>query len=372
MSELLLRWLPGGGSEWLAADGRVQSGLPRADADQRVTVLVPGEDVLLLDLPRIAGSAAQLQQALPFAIEEQLAAPVEQQHVAWAANGERLRVAVVARERIEQWLAALRDAGVEPDAMIPETLALQPGARPQLLVEDGRCLLRLDDARGLMLERATVAELAAQIPQPVDCWLAGSDAAPLPVHSQQAVAQVLPLLASGAQGSPLNLLQGRYAPRRRVGGAQRAWRWAAMLAAAVLASLLLTAVVDQRKLSAKVAAQEAEMAALYLRAVPGASNADNPAQQLQAVLSSQGLGDGDPALSLLSLAAPAIAADARISLDALDYRDGRLELVLQAADVAGLDALRQRLAAAGLAVEIVASTPGSQGVQGRLRIGGRR
>lgn len=371
MSEILLRWLPTGGSEWLAADGRARPGLPKAEADQCVTVLVPGEDVLLLDLPRIAGSAAQLQQALPFAIEEQLAAPVEQQHVAWVLSGERLRVAVVARERMEQWLAQLREAGVEPDVMIPDTLALPPGTRSQLLVEGERCLLRLDDTRGLALERATLGALSAQCPQPVDAWLVGADRAPLSVHTVQTTEQALPLFVGGARQPMLNLLQGRYAPRRRIGGAQRAWRWAAMLAMAVLSSLVLTAVVDQRKLAAKVAAQEAEMAALYLRAVPGASNADNPAQQLQAVLSAQGLGEGDPALSLLSLAAPAIAADSRISLDALDFRDGRLELVLQAADVAGLDALRQRLATAGLVVEIVASTPGSQGVQGRLRVGGR-
>ena len=39
----------------------------------------------------------------------------------------------------------------------------------------------------------------------------------------------------------------------------------------------------------------------------------------------------------------AIAADARISLEALDYRDGRLELVLQAADVAARITPRTRV-----------------------------
>jgi len=42
---------------------------------------------------------------------------------------------------------------------------------------------------------------------------------------------------------------------------------------------------------------------------------------------------------------------------------------VQADGMAALDALRGRLARAGLTAEIVSSTPGTQGVQGRLRIG---
>lgn len=372
MSELLLRWLPDGGSEWLAADGSVRAGLPPAGPGQRLTVLVPGEDVLLLELPRIAGSPAQLAQAVPFAVEEQLAAPVEQQHVAWQLRGERLCVAVTAQERMQQWLAPLRVAGLEPDALLPDTLALPVGARPQLLVEQGRCRLRLGESRALAIEEDSLQSLASRLPQPVDAWLVGDAVSPLPTQSQQRIAAALPLLAAAARQPGLNLLQGAYAPPRRVDGAQRSWRLAAALAVAALGLVLLAAVVDQRKLAAKVAAQESEMAALYRKAVPGAGPVDDPALQLQAVLRAEGLAGGDPVLDLLARAAPALAADTRVALEAIDYRDGHLDLLLQAADVAGLDALRQRLQSAGLAVEILASTPGSQGVQGRLRIGGGR
>lgn len=370
MTQIVMRWMGEGRSEWLAADGRVHDGLPAPAEDLHLTVLVPAEDVLLLELPRVARSAQQLDQAVPYAIEEQLASPVEQQHVAWApaADPERLRVAVAAHPRMQAWLSSLRDAGLEPDVLLPETLALPLGARPSLLVESERCLLRLSDTRGLCLEAEALAGLAPSLQSPVDTWLLGEATSPLPAHEQHRPVSALALLAEGARRPALNLLQGRYAPRRRIGGAQRLWRLAAAFVAAAVLLVLLSAVVDQRKLAAKVAAQEAEMVALYQRVAPGASNVGAPALQLQAVLAGQGLAQSDAALGLLSRAAPALAADARVSLEALDYRDGRIDLILQVADVAGLDALRQRLQAAGLAVEITGSTPGTQGVQGRLRV----
>ncbi len=370
MTEIVMRWRQTGESEWLAADGRVVPGLPTPLEDLRLTVLVPGEDVLLLELPRLARSAQQLDQAVPYAVEEQLAAPVEHQHVAWAlaSTPECLRVAVVSRERMADWIEPLRRAGLEPDVVLPDTLALPLGARPSLLVEGGRCLLRLDEARGLALESDTLAALAPGLPASVNAWLIAGAEAPLPLHESQRPDSALAALAPTALRAPLNLLQGAFAPRRQLTGATRAWRWAAGLAAASLVLVVLGAALDRYKLAALVAAQEAEMAALYLRAVPGASNADNPAMQLQSVLAAQGLGQGDAALDLLARAAPALAADVRVRLESLDYREGRLELSLQAADVAGLDALRQRLQAAGLPAEITSSTPGTQGVQGRLRI----
>jgi hypothetical protein len=42
---------------------------------------------------------------------------------------------------------------------------------------------------------------------------------------------------------------------------------------------------------------------------------------------------------------------------------------VQAGSVADLDGLRQRLARSGLHAEIADTTPGTRGVQGRLRLG---
>ena len=371
MSELLIRLRADGRSEWLDGAGRVQDGWPQAGEDDRVTVLVPAEDVLLLEAPRVAKSERQLGLALPFAIEDQLAAPVEQQHVAWAParDGERVRVGVVAKDVLEAWLQRLRAAKLEPDAVLPDSLALPfADQRATALQETGRIVLRMGETQALAGTPDELQSLAGRFGQ-VDLWLSGASESILVAHAVQRIEQPLSAMKAQALQPALNLLQGAYAPRRRVGSAQRAWRWAAMLAGIALALLFLQAVVDRQKLAGKVADQQAEMEQLYRRAVPAATTVLDPAAQLQSVLAAQGLGQGDAALDLLGRVGPALTTDARLSLDALEYREQRLELVVQAPDVASLDGLRQRLAQAGLPTEITGTTPGTQGVQGRLRIG---
>jgi type II secretory pathway component PulL len=133
--------------------------------------------------------------------------------------------------------------------------------------------------------------------------------------------------------------------------------------------VLLTPLVERQLLAGAVAQQRAEMQALARRVVPAGRAVTDPVRQLQAALGAHGLGQGDGALDLLTRVAPAIAADSQLATDSLNYRRPHLELVMQAPDMAALDALRGRLSHAGLTAEIVSSTPGTQGVQGRLRIG---
>ena len=371
MTQLLLRLRADGGSEWLDAGGIVHVGWPPPHAE-RVVVLVPAEDVLLLDVARIAGSERQWSQALPFVVEEQLVLPIESQHVAWwrGSRDDRVCVAVVARARLDDWLAQLHAAGVAPDVLLPESLALpwHPD-RPTLLVDDGRCVFRLGESSALAGDVDEIAAYAAyaEYAPVVDAWLVGDASSPLPAQEEHVVAHALH--AFSALGAGLNLLQGDYVPRGRSNGLARRWRRAAVLVCIALLLALLHPLLDRHKLAGKVTAQHAEMAQLYRRAVPSATSVDDPARQLQSALAARGLAHGDGLMNLLAQVAPALAADDRLSLDSLDYRERRLELVVQAGSVADLDAMRQRLARNGLNAEIASTTPGTRGVQGRLRLG---
>ena len=369
MPSSLIRLLADGRSQWLGPDGVVRDGLPETEAGDAVTVLVPAEDVLLLEIPRPAKQERQLRQALPYAIEDQLASAVEAQHVAWAAGStpERVRVAVVADARMQQWLETLREAELEPDVLLPEALALPASPRAVLLSEEGRQLLRLADGRAFA-GRTDELLAAANDLGAVDVWRLDDGPVPVPVHDAYRVAH--PLLAFTAARAPLlNLLQGKYPPRRRASAAQRAWRVAGAMLGLALLLALASVLIDYYKLRGLVEGQEQEMTALYQQLVPGAPPAAQPLLQLQSILAAQGMGAGDPALGMLGRAAPALAADTRVALEALSYREGRLELQVQAPDLASLDSLRQRLVQAGLNAQITASTPGTQGVLGRLSLG---
>ncbi|HSS07937.1 MAG TPA: type II secretion system protein GspL, partial [Rhodanobacteraceae bacterium] len=122
---LLLRLSPAGDPTWLrlGADGRAPvtsaPGLPPASAmtdATEIVVLVPAEDALIAEARVAAKSRAQLMQAVPFAIEDQLLAPVEDlQFAASESEGDAVGVAVVSRAKLRGWLDQLAAAGIRPD-----------------------------------------------------------------------------------------------------------------------------------------------------------------------------------------------------------------------------------------------------------------
>jgi general secretion pathway protein L len=382
---LLIRLLPGGATEWLAQarNGAVLqgplAGLPDGRADETV-LLLPTEQVLLLDAPRIGRSRAQLAQALPFAVEDQLAAPIETQHVAFdeRGSGDQVAVAVIARGELEALLARLREAGIAPDAAYADGQLLPcTDGVASMLAEPGRVLLRWARSGALALAPEALDDTLALL----------RDAGDLPARLQlfgELPASIAPTAERTPIDAPLrwlagrldrvsgpNLLQGDYRPPRRHAEASGLWRWAAGLAALALLLGLGHALVERAQWQTIVAERQAEMEQLLRHAVPGVQRVVDPVAQLRIELERSGNQQAGGALPLLAQIAPVVAGSGRYTLEGLEYRAGTLELVVTAADVAALDQLRESLASlAPLQVELTAATPGSRGVEGRLRVRG--
>jgi type II secretion system protein L len=269
------------------------------------------------------------------------------------------------------WLAALAAAGIEADTLLPEPLALAPPVHGghRLLFERERVIWR-HATGGQSLDAIEFAALRAVVPlDPADCeaWRTDDTRAEWPEQYLQTAHDALSVLAPGSNLPTLNLLQGAYRPRHRDVAQARTWGWAASLAGLALLFAFGHAWVDRSKLSALASSQDQELRGLLARVAPDAEPGGDPLTLLQARLGRDATGEPD-ALALISRAAPALAADSRVALESLDYRGDRLEFVVQAADVAGLDALGRRLDEAGLKADIVASTPVERGVQGRMRL----
>ena len=392
---LLLRLQSGGDAAWLrqAADGRVTAastrGMPPASAlavGSEIVVLVPAEEVLLTETKVAARSRAQLLQALPFAIEDQLLAPVEDLHFAASEGaGDSVGVAVVAKATLRTWLDRLAEAGIQPDVMVPESLALPlapDGAT--VMIEDDRAVARLAPWSAFT---CAPAELAAWLQQTqgtrpprafdVHDFRDGvAHRSPLPGathHERQR--DPLAFMARSLGKPALNLLHGEYASQHRAARGARWWRIAAVLAAAVLVLAIANLgfeVVQLSRTSARIdtLAQEAVRKAFpdideaeLARSAP-ADIARNRIERLRGGAQSSGL------LRTLAQIAPVLGSTSRIQTRGMEFRNGSLELGLRAPDVATLDALRERLAALpGLKVAVTAANPGKDGIDGRIRIG---
>lgn len=350
-----------------------------------VIVLVPGSEVLLTRARLAARSRAQLLKALPFAIEEGLLAPVESLHfVATAPRDDEVGVAVVARTTLDGWLAQLAAAGVQADALVPETLGLPcVEGRATLLLEDGLVSARLGPWSAFSCTPAELPGWLAQL-SPQEQWevhdFRASPRAPLPLplpvqvqHDPERDATAF--LAVHAGQRTLNLLDGAYAgQRRRRNDGALWWRVAAVLAAAVVALALLARGAQVWQLARESARLQAAAHAAVLKAVP-----DLDPKVLERLTPEQVLGarlgaarDAQPGglRALLRAVGPIVAdGSSRIQLRGLDYRNGVLELALRGADLNAVDLVRERVAMLpGFKAELTAVSSGADGVDGRLRV----
>ena len=396
MSErLLIRLRADGDLAWLAMDaaGRALSasnpGVPSAPAlarAQRVIVLVPAEDVLLLQAPRLPGARAQFLKALPFALEDQLASAVEDLHFAVPdrLGAEPVALAIVARTTLRGWLERLAAEGIRADALYAETQCLP--------VRENACSILIDDARALWRSApaqagacatadlaATLAMLAAAQPAPsaIDLYdLRQSPSPPLAfpgfsVTPQQGFHDALAFFAAQAEPE-LNLLQGEFAPAHRQAPAQQLWRRAAALASAALLLLFVYYGIDYWRLARQSARLDDAARTMLHDAFPEMDKvAGDPRDLMRSALTNlRGGGDSGGLVPLLGRVAPILGGTTRMTLTALEYHNATLELGLRAPDVPALDLMRERLAALGLKVEVTAANSGSAGIDGRLRIVG--
>jgi len=107
-----------------------------------VIALLPATEALTttIDLPTRSG--AKLSAALPYALEEQVAADVDSMHFAAGDKRESgLRpVAAVAKDQLDLWLSQLEEAGIQPWKLVPEVYGLARITGTMSVLVDNDCV----------------------------------------------------------------------------------------------------------------------------------------------------------------------------------------------------------------------------------------
>ena len=408
---LLLRLprTPGGDASWLVASPggapltATQSGpLPQAapaGAGRRVCALVPGSDVLLAEPELPAKSGLKLQQVVPYALEEQLAEDIDALHFAIgrrAADSSRTPVAVVSRALLDEWLAALRGAGLQPECLYAdcELLPVNPGQAVALLEEDA-VFVRAPGAPPVCLpldalhEALEIARAAPRAGAGEDDagatrglilyagtaeWQAhGAAVEEARGHFASLKVQLLgdgPLALFAQQlGAPaaVNLLQGNYAPKSAQAAGIGAWRVAALLLLALIGLHLVGKAAELRVLKSREQQVDSAMRDTYHSAMPGdpaTSDYRRRMEQRLAVVRGSGGANG----LLGALEALARARPPGTSLQSLNFHGGVIELTLNAPDAASLDHLSQQLHNYGWQAQLVGGTTVGSSYQGRVQL----
>ncbi len=391
---LLIRLAAGtrGFRDWLLVDeqgqgkGPVQTGVPDAgivNAVRRVVVLVPGAEVTLAKA-RVPGRNRQrVLRAIPYALEEQLAADVEALHFALgpATDGDQYPVAVVDRANMDAWGSLLWENGIQAEQMIPETLALPMAADWNLMVEAENVLVRSGEYSGFAADTDNLPVLLslfnAKERAPQTASVFGSTVVDLEAVDVEFVderGQPLEVLARGwVQGPGINLLQGAYSRREEWGRLLRPWKATAALLLAGLVLVATSTGLNYFQLTQQRERLGAEIESVYRKAFPQARRIVNPRAQMEQKLTQlrrqAGGGDTD-FLAMFAETAGVVRVTEGIRVHGASYRNGRLDLDLQADNLQILDTLKQSLVSSGLMTAEIqsATTEADQKVKGRMRI----
>jgi general secretion pathway protein L len=354
-----------------------------------VIVLVPATETLtsVVDLPIRGG--ARLLAALPYALEEQVAADVETLHFVAGDRREsgKRPVAAIARKTLDGWLAQLDEAGIQPWKVIPENygLARIPGTM-SVLVDGSTVMFNDGEDLEFVLEGATPSDAlvaAGRIsdqreddapPEQAGHLIVYCDAADEERLSHDWIALrhelhsvdinllpdgALPRLAvTVAAGRGVNLLQGRYGPKADYGSWLRPWRVAASLLLVLVIVGFAGKAADYWRLSQEEAVLQERFTQAYQQVRPGNSGPIlDPVGAVNSLKRSAGGTTVTPVfLASLNELSAAMTRNANASIEAISYRAGVIDVRLNSPDVETVGSIQKAINESGTFVASIQST----------------
>ena len=345
---------------------------------------VPSADVRLTSVNVPARQAAKVLQAAPYALEEQLAEDVDTLHFAIAprqADG-NYPIAIVAKDKMEEWLEPFRSAGLVLEQLFPETLCLPSTetGRWSALAEPGHITVRSSAFGGFGCAEADLplflefAELDKQtalrilIPRNFagDFTQLGWPVELLPGFTEPFEA----LLQNNRPDVNINILQGTYSQREDLKRLWQPWRIATILLAVLIALVGVSHGVQSLKLKHQLAAQQQENISRFQQLFPSEKRiVDLSAQAEQQMTRLKKSGSHGGPLPLLQSLGAAMSATPGLVTQSLQFRDGSLFVALTGSDLQQLEKIRAWFSQhPGVSLEVQSANAGSEGVQIRIKL----
>ncbi|HEX3913522.1 MAG TPA: type II secretion system protein GspL [Steroidobacteraceae bacterium] len=413
MPQTLLLRLPAPGqdeTEWLTLDEtgaptptRQRGSLSLAAAVWRsgkIVALAPAAQILLAEPVLPPGGGAKLARAVPFALEEQLTEDVDQLSFAIGhrrGNG-TTPVAVVSRSVLQGWIADLSAAGLEPQTICPDILAMpeNPG-QTVLWLETERLAVRRPGAIPFVVELSPVREAlvvagviadplaSSEEPKPKESailYLTREDWVRVQADFEDLLEEFaslkvqlladgpLPWLARGLSApDAVNLLQGEFSRSTDYSERWRQWRVAAALAAGLFLVHVGAQALQIRGARHASAALDGEISQVFSSAMPGETMSDPRLQMQRRLERIRKSGAGPQAfLHTLQTLSGALAVTPKTAISALSYREDALDMTVSAPSLAALSQLTQLVGKEGLSAEIQSSNPVAAGVEAHLHV----
>ncbi|AOY87789.1 type II secretion system protein GspL [Marinobacter salinus] len=369
--------------------------------------LIPGDEALfcVADIP--AKQSRFINQALPYAVEEQIAQDIDTIHLALGSHtDEGYRVAAIDQERMAQWVSLFSGwEYVRLDALYPDA-ALLPitnggwticlaGATALIVSDRGEWLSLQSDNLGMFAHTMAVApsdDVVAEVP--VTLYATEEEfeiqqtaiselIAPGRLAVSRKALELMPLeLLAHAHHfhlcQPVNLCQGRYSTRSNKANPFKPWKPLIAVAAVWFAIQVALEVGMGFYYQQQADELEQKAMAIYQEAFPGDRKTN--AGRVRRVLEGQMrvAGSQGPEADFITLMKytgqqySQLPGAGSVSFNSVNYSRARGELVVdvRADTYDRLSALRNGLAGQGLDAQIGSVVNESSGARGRLTVSG--
>lgn len=348
-------WVLAGNDGKLVRSGVVEDfrDLPNDKNIERRTGILPGDRVTIHQLDIPAKNRKLLEQAIPNALEPELAADIADLYfipLTWI-KGKRVTVAVIAKRDLDDVLSELDDAGLSVDGLTPEYFLLplkEPGSYTLAYSPQGGGLLaRTGPETGLLLDKAWLDRwLGSLADSDAQLFLINDELADRISPQMGAVASVWSIGSSYADwlkyqpvGKLPNILPKEFRKKVRGGG-----RWAWMLLAASVALWLGVDTVEYFHLNRLNTRLDQQLSRTFREMFPDVKRIELGKIRFQAkseIAKRQGAVSDGEYFTLLDAVSTAVRGS-RASIQSIDYRKGEMVLYVTLPDYALADRLKQR------------------------------
>lgn len=365
--------------------------LAKALSGERIVAVVPGVDVLITRVQSPKTSRSNLEKAVPFLLEEQLADSVEELHFSLGKRGVngQLSVIVIARKLLSHWMETIKNVGIRPEAVVCEPLLLpwQPG-RWTLLITSEKAIVRTGLESGFALDSNNLLSTLTLLmndenekkPQSLNVldFTRGINQVDLsglgiPILTEERDDNPLSLFAANyAQNPSINLLQGVFSPSSQLRGWWQPFKMTAwlMIGWFLFRSGYGLYMENQNEKQMLVLNQRIE--SHFREAFPNVRRVVDARVQMNQGLKSL-RGSDQPTsqkgfLSLITRSGEVLKTVPGVTLKSMRFQEGKLDFFMRLKDLQTLDRVKQKLEKKQLIATIQNANKDKEGVEGHLRI----
>ena len=358
----------------------------------KVIVLIDSANVHLNHVKLPTSNRQRMMRAIPYALEEQLAEDIDDFHFVIGKTDPNYGtpVAGIRKDTIENLLAVFEQAGISIDAIIPDAICT-PAAPGQwsVLIYGDKALIQFDALIGTVIDTDNLPLLlqanfnkAENKPEKIVYFCLESEEHHLPLDEIDASVEQItvaynthPLVvfcSEYARAKSLDLLQGKYKPKRKNTGNWYRWRLAAALAAIWLLLFAVVSLYELNRLKTKNTELTLQIEDIYKKSFPGSKRIVNPRVQMEQKLNElrgNGGPQGSQFLALLTDSAAIISSQKDIKVQSIDFRNNRMDIGLSGTNLQSVETLNKQLnMSAKLKTEITSATSEKNSVKGSIRL----